>query len=186
MGSNEGVKINFRIIAATNKDLGNALRKDRFAATSISELNAVTINMPALREIPQDIPLLARYYAEDFAAGSTAARSALPMKPWNCSRAILPGNVRELANTIRRAVALSDANTIGIYDFSAHLQQSPSADVSTTAENNSSPGTGGNGKEPYSPDPRKSRKQQKPGRAMAGHPPRHLAAKTEKIWPAHR
>ncbi|HNR68034.1 MAG TPA: sigma-54 dependent transcriptional regulator [bacterium] len=139
VGSNEGVKINFRIIAATNKDLGNALAEGSFRSDLYFRLNAVTINMPALREIPQDIPLLARYYAEDFAGRLNRSKISIADEAMELLKSYSwPGNVRELANTIRRAVALSDANTIGIYDFPAHLQQSPSADVSTTAENNSS------------------------------------------------
>ncbi|MBN1542689.1 sigma-54-dependent Fis family transcriptional regulator [candidate division KSB1 bacterium] len=123
LGSNESIRVDFRVIAATNKDLGSALADGSFRQDLYFRLNAVTINMPTLSEISSDIPLLAEHFARDFAGRfdrktiriSNEAMELLKKFSW-------PGNVRELANTIRRAVALSDADSIGIYDFPAQLR----------------------------------------------------------------
>ncbi len=136
LGSNKSRRIDIRLISATNRDLRQAIADKSFRADLYYRLNAVTIAMPPLREIPEDIPLLANHFARDFAARFSResvqvdeeAIAALLRYSW-------PGNVRELANAIRRAVALSEGHSIRIYDLPPHLIQ----EVNPTVEIEPSP-----------------------------------------------
>ncbi|HOZ22308.1 MAG TPA: sigma 54-interacting transcriptional regulator, partial [bacterium] len=124
LGSNKSRKIDVRIISATNRDLSQAIAEKGFRTDLYYRLNAVTIAMPPLREIPEDIPLLANHFARDFAARFSResitveeeAIAAMQRYAW-------PGNVRELANAIRRAVALSEGPSLRIYDLPPHIIQ---------------------------------------------------------------
>jgi transcriptional regulator with PAS, ATPase and Fis domain len=122
LGSNKYYKIDIRIISATNRDLHQAIEDGLFRADLYYRLNAVSLNMPPLREIPEDIPLLADYFAKEFAArfkrkieglGSDAVE-ALQSYYW-------PGNVRELANAIRRSVALAEGKEIQLFDLPPYI-----------------------------------------------------------------
>ncbi len=124
LGSNKSRKIDVRIISVTNRDLSQAIAEKGFRTDLYYRLNAVTIAMPPLREIPEDIPLLANHFARDFAARFSResitveeeAIAAMQRYAW-------PGNVRELANAIRRAVALSEGPSLRIYDLPPHIIQ---------------------------------------------------------------
>ncbi len=134
LGSNKYYKIDIRIISATNRDLRQAIEDGLFRADLFYRLNAVSIVMPTLREIPEDIPLLGNYFAREFAAKfdrkieglSHEALQALAKYHW-------PGNVRELANAIRRSVALAEGKQIQIFDLPPYIAnaqyESPSAHV---------------------------------------------------------
>ncbi|HRZ35782.1 MAG TPA: sigma-54 dependent transcriptional regulator [Candidatus Paceibacterota bacterium] len=108
LGSERSCHADVRIIAATNTDLGAALAAGRFRHDFYYRLNVLTLNLPPLRQRPDDIPRLARSfltkYAQKFGAParelSPAAVSRLLAYDW-------PGNVRELENVVERAVALS-------------------------------------------------------------------------------
>jgi len=122
LGSNKYYKIDIRIISATNRDLRQAIEDGLFRADLYYRLNAVSIVMPTLREIPEDIPLLSNYFAREFAAKfnrkiegvSAEALQALAKYHW-------PGNVRELANAIRRSVALAEGKQIQIFDLPPYI-----------------------------------------------------------------
>jgi DNA-binding NtrC family response regulator len=132
LGSNKSRRVDIRLISATNRDLRQAISEKGFRADLYYRLNAVSIAMPPLREIPEDIPLLANHFARDFAARFSRdsitveeeAIAALQRYHW-------PGNVRELANAIRRAVALSEGLSIRIYDLPPHIIQevTPSIEI---------------------------------------------------------
>jgi len=108
VGGKETVKVDVRIIAATNQDLEKAVEEKRFREDLYHRLNVVTVNIPPLRERKEDIALLCGHFLEKFSEESgTEARSLskdavseLQNYPW-------PGNVRELENILRRAVILS-------------------------------------------------------------------------------
>jgi len=124
LGSNKKRKVDIRIISATNRDLTKAIKEGSFRADLYYRLSAVPITMPPLREIPEDIPILANHFAQEFAArfGRTISRisedaiQALQSYSW-------PGNVRELANAIRRSVALCDGDEIKRYDLPSHITE---------------------------------------------------------------
>jgi DNA-binding NtrC family response regulator len=115
VGSDEKVKVDVRIVAATNRDLEAAHKKGTFRKDLFFRLNVVTISLPPLRERRSDIPVLANWFLERLAPGrgvqiSGGAMKALLAYGW-------PGNVRELENCMERAVALTDQRVIGVDDL---------------------------------------------------------------------
>jgi len=119
VGSNEKVKVDVRIMAATNRDLEAAYKKGTFRKDLFFRLNVVTISLPPLRERRSDIPMLANWFLERLAPGrgvqiSGNAMKALLAYDW-------PGNVRELENCIERAVALTDHRILDLNDLPASI-----------------------------------------------------------------
>ncbi len=119
VGSNQRVKVDVRVIAATNRDLEAAYKNKTFREDLYFRLNVVAVHVPALRERRSDIPMLVNWFCERYAPGSelrvsSAAMKALMIYDW-------PGNVRELENCIERAVALGDGNLIDLSDLPPSL-----------------------------------------------------------------
>ncbi|MHB9028001.1 MAG: sigma-54-dependent transcriptional regulator [Candidatus Latescibacterota bacterium] len=118
VGGNEPIAVNVRIIAATNRELGEEIRSGRFRQDLYYRLNVVSIDIPPLRIRRQDITVLAehfiRMYSEEHGKPVTAitpeALDALIKYPF-------PGNVRELGNIIEQAVVLSRGDTISARDL---------------------------------------------------------------------
>ena len=115
VGSNQRVKVDVRIIAATNRDLEAAYKNGTFRKDLYFRLNVVTVHVPALRERRSDIPMLVNWFCERYAPGadlrvSNAAMKALMNYEW-------PGNVRELENCVERAVALGNGSLIDLGDL---------------------------------------------------------------------
>jgi formate hydrogenlyase transcriptional activator len=123
VGSNRTVKVDVRVIAATNRDLEGAVREGRFRADLFYRLNVVPLQVPPLRERRQDIPQLAMYFLGRYAKAfgrpvtsvSAASMDRLIAYVW-------PGNVRELQHLMERAVVLSTGATL---ELSAELFPSP-------------------------------------------------------------
>ncbi|MEP4076775.1 sigma-54-dependent transcriptional regulator [Haloferula sp.] len=113
VGSNETEKADARIVAATNKNLADEVAAGRFREDLYYRLNVVEVKLPALRERPEDIPLLADFFLQRITRKngmasiklSAEAVTALQSHHW-------PGNVRELENTIARACALASSNVL--------------------------------------------------------------------------
>ena len=119
VGSNQKVKVDVRIMAATNRDLETEYKKGTFRKDLYFRLNVVTIALPPLRERRSDIPILAHWFLDHIAPErgiqiSSHAMKALMSYDW-------PGNVRELENCIERAVALGDQRSIEISDLPASI-----------------------------------------------------------------
>ncbi len=119
VGSNQRVKVDVRVIAATNRDLEAAYKNGTFRKDLYFRLNVVTVNVPALRERRSDIPMLVNWFCERYSPGtdlhvSNAAMKALMGYDW-------PGNVRELENCVERAVALGNGNLIDLGDLPASI-----------------------------------------------------------------
>jgi DNA-binding NtrC family response regulator len=119
VGSNQRVKVDVRIIAATNRDLETAYKNGTFRKDLYFRLNVVTVHVPALRERRSDIPMLVNWFCERYAPGadlrvSNAAMKALMNYDW-------PGNVRELENCVERAVALGNGTLIDLGDLPASI-----------------------------------------------------------------
>jgi two-component system, NtrC family, response regulator AtoC len=115
VGSNQRVKIDVRVIAATNRDLEAAYKNGTFRKDLYFRLNVVTLFVPALRERRSDIPMLVHWFLERYAPGTSmhigsAAMKALMQYEW-------PGNVRELENCVERAVALGNGRSIDLSDL---------------------------------------------------------------------
>lgn len=109
VGGMQPIRVDVRVIAATNRDLSSAIKEGRFREDLYYRLNVIPISLPPLRERKEDIPVLGQYFLRRFAAetkktfsGITAdAETKLVAYGW-------PGNVRELANVIERAAVLGD------------------------------------------------------------------------------
>jgi DNA-binding NtrC family response regulator len=122
VGSNQKVKVDVRIMAATNRDLETEYKKGTFRKDLYFRLNVVTIHLPPLRERRSDIPILANWFLERLAPGrdasvTSAAMKALLAYDW-------PGNVRELENCLERAVALGDQRLIDLGDLPPSIARS--------------------------------------------------------------
>jgi Nif-specific regulatory protein len=113
VGGTRPIKLDVRLIAATNRDLKEASRTGAFRADLYYRLNVVSLDMPALRERREDIPMLAAFFATQYgekvkrrvAGISPEARACLTRYDW-------PGNVRELENAIERAAVLGSTELI--------------------------------------------------------------------------
>jgi Nif-specific regulatory protein len=118
IGENRSIKVDVRIISATNRDLREEVRQGRFREDLYYRLNVVTIDLPSLRERRDDIPLLCRHFLEH--SGQAAAKGirdfsrealdAMGAYHW-------PGNIRELENAISYAVVMARSGTIGLQDL---------------------------------------------------------------------
>ncbi len=105
LGGRDTVPVDVRIIAATNRDLENALQQGRFREDLYYRLKVVTINLPPLHERREDIPLLVEYFLARFAGELDMDNPGIvPEAVAELARYDWPGNVRELANTIQKAL----------------------------------------------------------------------------------
>ncbi|HXN28949.1 MAG TPA: sigma-54 dependent transcriptional regulator [Candidatus Acidoferrales bacterium] len=119
VGSNEKIPVDVRVIAATNRDLEAAYRAGTFRKDLYFRLNVVTVHVPGLRERRSDIPQLAHYFLDRYAAGENIQVTPSAMKSF--LQYEWPGNVRELENCIARAVALGDHHTVDVADLPANI-----------------------------------------------------------------
>ena len=115
VGSNDKVKVDIRVIAATNRDLEAEYKAGTFRKDLYFRLNVVTVHIPALRERRSDIPMLVHWFLDKYATESelevsSEAMHCLLQYDW-------PGNVRELENCIERAVALGNREVIDVQDL---------------------------------------------------------------------
>lgn len=123
VGGSEQVEVDIRVVAATNKNLQEAVAAGTFREDLFYRLNVVRIDMPALRERREDIPLLASHFLRKYASEnakplqgfSTEAMDALTGYEW-------PGNVRQLQNVVERCVVLASGELIGVDDLPAELR----------------------------------------------------------------
>lgn len=115
LGGLETIRVDVRIVAATNADIDAMVEKGGFREDLYYRLNVITVQLPQLSERPEDIPLLARHFLTVYAQEnekaideiSSEAMELLMDHPW-------PGNVRELENVIERAVVLSTGDEVGV------------------------------------------------------------------------
>ena len=118
VGGREGLKVDVRIIAATNRDLEEEVKRGTFRDDLYYRLNVVSINLPPLRERSTDVPQLAEYFVAR--ACKEAGRPPMPITT-EAMRLLLsyhwPGNVRQLDTVLQRAVLLSDGRVIDYMDL---------------------------------------------------------------------
>jgi transcriptional regulator with PAS, ATPase and Fis domain len=131
LGGTRPIKVNMRVIAATNQDLRSAVSEGRFRADLYYRINVFDIRMPPLRERDQDILLLAQHFLDEFTRANDrgvqltpAAEAALLAYHW-------PGNVRELRNVIERAFIMCEGPVIDVEHFSL-ANRKPVPAVGTT------------------------------------------------------
>jgi two-component system response regulator HydG len=125
VGTNEPVKVNVRLISATNRDLNDAVAAGTFRQDLFHRLKVVSVKLPPLRQRREDIPLLIEYFLKEFTTshGKTvssitpATRKALMAHFW-------PGNVRELKNTIESMVVIDSDGVLDVDDLTEEIQAS--------------------------------------------------------------
>jgi len=131
VGGNESIRIDVRLVAATNRDLQALVRQGRFREDLFYRLNVVSIHLPPLRERREDIPALARHFLQKYGeANGKAIGGIAPETMARLEAYSWPGNVRELENAIERAVAVSSHPILLPDDLPLHLA-SPAAPAVT-------------------------------------------------------
>ncbi|HWV57712.1 MAG TPA: sigma-54 dependent transcriptional regulator, partial [Longimicrobiales bacterium] len=124
VGATDAISVDVRIIAATNRDLEQEMRRGTFRSDLYYRLNVITLHIPPLRERSDDIPLLANHFLKRFARGGNPPRltedamAALQRYDW-------PGNVRELENALERAVVVSGSDEIGPDSLPRRIVEQP-------------------------------------------------------------
>jgi Nif-specific regulatory protein len=130
VGGSKTIRLDVRVIAATNRDLAAEVRRGAFREDLYHRLNVVALKTPPLRERREDIPLLARYFTERSAARCGRRVEGISPEAARCLAAYeWPGNVRELENAIERAVVLGVSEQIQPEDLPESLFETASAPV---------------------------------------------------------
>lgn len=115
VGGIKNIKVDVRLIAATNRDLDIEVKEGRFRADLFYRLNVVPIHLPPLRKRPDDIPLLVRAFVDQF--GERLKRPSLTIQPEVLdllSQFPWPGNIRQLENVIERVMVMTENNVFGV------------------------------------------------------------------------
>ncbi|HLH03454.1 MAG TPA: sigma-54 dependent transcriptional regulator [Bryobacteraceae bacterium] len=138
LGSNDTVKVDVRIIAATNADLRKLVEEGKFREDLYYRLNVINLNLPALRDRKEDIPLLidhffTRYCRDNEKFLNSDGRSTLAFEP-EAMQILMehnwPGNVRELENVVERAVVLATSPSVPAHVLPDYLQQASGMRIS--------------------------------------------------------
>ena len=134
VGGTETFSVDTRVILATNEDLAQAVAAGRFRQDLYYRVNVINIELPALRERPSDIPLLAHHFLQEVCqdAGrqvqgfTPEALAAMQQYAW-------PGNVRELQNVVERAVLLGRREWLGTEDLAPNVRNTPTSSIPSAA-----------------------------------------------------
>jgi DNA-binding NtrC family response regulator len=126
LGTMEPVKVDARIIAATNADLRQMMEEGRFREDLFYRLHVISIQLPPLRDRKDDLPLLAQHFLAKYGQENRKADLELTADALDLLTSYdWPGNVRELENVIERAVVLASGPTIGIELIPDHVRKTP-------------------------------------------------------------
>jgi Nif-specific regulatory protein len=125
VGGNDSISVDVRVLSATNRDIANEVKEGRFREDLYYRLNIVSIQMPALRERKEDIPMLAEYFMDEFRRERGLPNLTLSEEAVQRMRKYdWPGNIRELRNAIERAVVMGDDKKIKPEDLPIFNSQS--------------------------------------------------------------
>ncbi len=133
VGGDRAIPVNVRVVAATNRELRARVNEGQFREDLFHRLNVVAIELPPLRERPEDIPLLVEHFLAEVGRRrlegevrsftvSPEAMERLQSYPW-------PGNIRELKNTIERAAALADESELGVAELLPSAVRNPTPTI---------------------------------------------------------
>jgi two-component system response regulator PilR (NtrC family) len=126
VGGTEDIRVDVRIISATNKDLEEAVKEKRFREDLFYRLNVIQIKLPPLRDRKEDIQILASHFLKKYS--EELNKNILKISP-EALQILLsyeyPGNVRELQNIIERAVALESSQELTAHNLSSYLSEQP-------------------------------------------------------------
>jgi two-component system response regulator HydG len=122
LGGTRTMRVDVRLVAATNQDLARMVREKRFREDLFYRLNVITVHVPPLRERPEDIPLLAHHFLRVYAAKNNRRLEGFSAEAMNRLESYAwPGNVRELENVIERAVVLAKEGRVTEADLPEDL-----------------------------------------------------------------
>src|ERR1700722_16246307 len=132
LGSTRTMRSDARLIAATNRDLDQFVAEGKFRSDLYYRLNVFPVRVPALRERPDDIPLLVRHFVQEFSRRMTKAIEAIPAETMTAlTRYPWPGNIRELQNVIERAVILTNGPVLSVHIDDLRAPTPPAAPLIT-------------------------------------------------------
>lgn len=115
LGSNRTIKVNLRLVAATNRDLAKEMERHEFRSDLFYRLSVFPIRVPPLRDRREDIPFLVRYFVLKFAKRMNRPIESVPRETMKAlAEWSWPGNVRELENLMERSVILSEGNALHV------------------------------------------------------------------------
>jgi formate hydrogenlyase transcriptional activator len=135
LGSNRTIRVNLRLVAATNRDLAKSVANQQFRSDLFYRLSVFPIRMPPLRERREDISMLVRHFVRKFSLRMNRNLESIPKEtmelltnwPW-------PGNVRELENLMERSVILSDGRVLKVPLADLRAENSAGVDVDRTLD----------------------------------------------------
>ncbi len=140
VGSNDAVKVDVRVVATSNRNMDESVKKGEFREDLYFRLNVVNIALPSLRQRPGDIPALAQFFADKYAEANGVARKKIAKPAQDALKSYRwRGNIRELENTMHRAILVSTGDDIALEDI--HLQDGPGPALSSVAPSTSSGST---------------------------------------------
>jgi len=115
LGGTRPIRTDVRLIAATNRDLAAMVQEQKFRADLFFRLNVFPVELPPLRERPEDIPVLVRHFAEEFSRRMNRTIESISLETMNAlCQYSWPGNIRELQNVIERSVILSSGPSLNV------------------------------------------------------------------------
>jgi DNA-binding NtrC family response regulator len=129
VGGAEAIEVDVRVIAATNRSLQRMVKQGKFRDDLYYRLNVVKIELPPLRERPEDVPLLASHFTEKYAVPGQPAKQISPLVMEKLISYRWPGNVRELENAIERGCVTSCENVIQLENLPQEVISPPPAKV---------------------------------------------------------
>jgi formate hydrogenlyase transcriptional activator len=130
LGSGKTIHVDVRVLAATNADLAQMVAEKKFRSDLYYRLNVFPVSVPALRERPEDIPLLVNFFAQKFAQQMKRPIKTIPTETMaHLTSYSWPGNIRELQNLIERAVILSRGSVLEVP--MAELKQSANGSLAS-------------------------------------------------------
>jgi len=140
IGSSKTIKVDVRVVAATNRDLAEAVREGKFRADLFYRLNVVPVRVPALRERQADIPLLTLFFMQRYAKKLGKPLNHVPEEAMQrLTNYAWPGNIRELQNVIERAAILSEGDALSLAGDFQPATMVPARAVAPPATNTPSP-----------------------------------------------
>jgi two-component system nitrogen regulation response regulator NtrX len=131
IGGTKAIRVDVRVLAATNKDLQHEIAEGRFREDLLYRLNVVEIEVPALRERLEDVPALVQHFTDQLAAtGGVPARRFADEAVRRLQQRAWPGNIRELRNAVERALILASGRVVTAEEIDRLLPQSDGGDAS--------------------------------------------------------
>ncbi len=126
VGGNKSIKVNVRVVAATNRNLEEEVRAGRFREDLFYRLSVVRVGMPPLRDRKDDVPMLVMHFLRNghFNRDRDGGRRVTQLSRMALDQLLAydwPGNVRELSNVVERAVSFAESDTIQVADLPSHL-----------------------------------------------------------------